>query len=232
MGTDRGQVGNVPLISAQSQSKRRRKMRKSAVLAGLLLLTAGSALAQGEFPKVETSPAFMFIRTPIAGQSFNCAGGGGTIAYNVTKLVGIAADMGGCKIFGNTLGVGNTISGNEFTFLFGPRFTIRTGSPFEPFFEVNFGGARVSVKCQSEAQQCVNDTNGATFSKTAFAMTAGGGFQIKLSKKFSLRPLQAEYLYTRFGNNCPLNACNDNRNQNSFRLKSGIVINWGGSASK
>jgi len=206
-------------------------MRKCFVLVGLLLLTAGWALAQGEYPTVETSPAFMFIRTPVAGQSFNCAGGGGTIAYNVTKLLGIAADLGGCRIFGNTLGLGNTIKGNEFTFLFGPRFTIRTASAFEPFFEVNFGGARVSLTCQSSAQQCVNATNGATFSKTAFAMTAGGGFQVKLSKKISLRPLQAEYLYTRFGNNCPLTACNDNRNQNSFRLKSGIVINWGGSSS-
>ena len=206
-------------------------MRKCFVLVGLLLLTAGWALAQGEYPTVETSPAFMFIRTPIAGQSFNCAGGGGTIAYNVTKLLGIAADLGGCRIFGNTLGLGNTIKGNEFTFLFGPRFTIRTASAFEPFFEVNFGGARVSLTCHSDAQQCVNATNGATFSKTAFAMTAGGGFQVKLSKKISLRPLQAEYLYTRFGNNCPLTACNDNRNQNSFRLKSGIVINWGGSSS-
>jgi hypothetical protein len=75
---------------------------------GLLLLTAGAALAQGEFPKVETSPAFMFIRNnpnlsnqfviqnPIAGQppvsitganDFNCAGGGGTIAYNLTSLI-------------------------------------------------------------------------------------------------------------------------------------------------
>ena len=40
-------------------------MRKSIVLAGLLLLTAGLALAQ-DFPKVETSLAFMYIRTPVS----------------------------------------------------------------------------------------------------------------------------------------------------------------------
>lgn len=198
-------------------------MRKYSVLVGLLLLTAGSALAQGEFPKVETAPAFMFIRTPIGGQSFNCAGGGGTLAYNVTSLIGIAADLGGCKIFGNTLGLGNKISGSEFTYLFGPRFTFRSKSPFRPFFEVNFGGTRVSISCDS-GTAC----SGASFSKNAFAMTAGGGFDIKLSKKFSLRPVQAEYLYTRFGNDCPLTACNQNNSQNSFRLKSGVVIAWGG----
>ena len=40
-------------------------MRKYFVLVGLLLLAAGSALAQ-EFPKVETSPAFMYIHTPVS----------------------------------------------------------------------------------------------------------------------------------------------------------------------
>src|SRR5690349_3647671 len=101
-------------------------MRKSLILAGLLLLTAGSALAQGEFPKVETSPAFMYIRTvpPGSAQSVNCAGGGGTFAYNLTSVLGIAADLGGCKVFGflpENSTLSNKITGNEFTFLFGPR---------------------------------------------------------------------------------------------------------------
>jgi hypothetical protein len=42
--------------------EKRKEMPKYFVLIGLLLLTAGSALAQGEFPKVETSPAFMYVR--------------------------------------------------------------------------------------------------------------------------------------------------------------------------
>ena len=41
-------------------------MRKYVALVGLLLLTAGAALAQ-EFPKVETSPAFMASRAIEAG---------------------------------------------------------------------------------------------------------------------------------------------------------------------
>jgi hypothetical protein len=218
--------------SADSQPdlnrKGEREMRRHFVLMGLILFTVGGALAQ-EFPKVETSPAFMYIRTPIAGQSFNCAGGGGTLAVNLTSLLGIAADLGGCKIFGNTIGLGNKISGNEFTFLFGPRLTFRSGSsPFQPFFDLNFGGVRLSATCQSSATNCVNQTAGATFSKSAFALTVGGGFDIKFNKKFSLRPIQAEYLYTRFGNSCPLAFCTNNNNQNSFRLKSGIVLAWGG----
>src|SRR5271167_1481242 len=222
------------------------KMRKYFVVVGLLLLTAGLALAQ-DFPKVETSPQFMYIRTPISfsfnngeggvtsvNQSFNCAGGGGTLQYNVTSLIGIAADLGGCKYFGQTIPapISTNVDGTGFTFLFGPRLTFRSKSPFQPFAELNFGGMRIGISCKYSNSTCASTFGTGTYSKTAFAMTVGGGFDIKLNKKFSLRPVQAEYLYTRFGNDCSAVICTFNNNQNSFRLKSGIVIGWGGSASK
>jgi opacity protein-like surface antigen len=216
-------------------------MRKYFVLVGLLLLAAGSALAQ-DFPKVETSPAFMYIRTPISfntpggtsvSQSFNCAGGGGTLAYNFTSALGVAADLGGCKYFGQTIPapISTNVDGTGFTYLFGPRLTFRSKSPFQPFAELNFGGMYIGVSCKYSNSNCASNFGTGTYSKTAFAMTVGGGFDIKLNKKFSLRPVQAEYLYTRFGNDCSAVVCTFNNNQNSFRLKSGIVIGWGGSAS-
>jgi hypothetical protein len=210
---------------------------RSVIVLGVALLLGTVASAQ-DYPKIETAPAFMYIRTTpqsnvfivpgavIKAQSLNCAGGGGTIAYNVTSLVGIAADLGGCKIFSNAYGLGNTIDGNEFTYLFGPRLTFRNSSRFEPFAELNFGGARISLSCKSSASTCLNAAGGGTYTKNAFALTVGGGFQIKMSKKISIRLVQAEYLYTRFGNNCALAVCSNNNNQNSFRLKSGIVLNW------
>jgi hypothetical protein len=219
------------ILGSISIKKGETEMRKYVVLVGLLLLTAGVALAQGEFPKVETSPAFMYIRTvpPGNAQSVNCAGGGGTIAYNFTSLVGFAADMGGCKIFGfipSSSPLSGKVNGSEFTFLFGPRLTFRNSSPFRPFFDLNFGGVRASLSCSNNTT-----CSGTSFSKTAFGMTVGGGFDIQLSKRVSLRPVQAEYLYTRFGNSCPYTVCTYNNNQNSFRLKSGIVVAWGSKSS-
>ncbi len=195
-------------------------MRNPLILAGLLLLIGGSALAQdGTFPKVELAPTFMYVRTPIADQNFNCAGGSGALAYNFTSKIGLAADLGGCHYFNNTVG-GDTVDGSLFTFLFGPRLTFRNHTRFTPFFDVNLGGARVSLN---------NGTTGDTFTKTAFAFTAGGGFDIKLTKRFSLRAIQADYLYTRFSSDCPIATCNGNDYQNNLRLESGIVIGWGGS---
>jgi len=214
-------------------------MRKNIILGLLLLMTAGTLLAQ-DYPKVETSPAFMFIHTPVSltalptvnplisvptdfSDGFNCLGGGGTIAYNVTKYIGLAADMGGCKYTGKTIpALSEKLTGSDFTYMFGPRFTFRSSSPFRPFFLVNFGGNRFSLKCDA----CQNS---ATYSKNAFAMTVGGGFDVQVSKKVSLRLIQAEYLYTRFGNSCTLAFCSNNNNQNSVRIKSGIVVGWGGS---
>src|SRR5215470_8158433 len=108
---------------------KKRTVSKYLVLLGLLSLAPCLAWAQGDnYPKVETSPEFMYIRTPISftapgsttvNQSFNCAGAGGTFTYNVTSLVGLAADMGGCKYFGQTLPspISSDVSGNAFTFL-------------------------------------------------------------------------------------------------------------------
>jgi opacity protein-like surface antigen len=229
-------------------------MRLPFILAGLFVVVAGTALAQDSFGKVEMAPAFSYQHnSPVLGgtQGFNCAGGGSTMAYNMTSMFGLAADLSGCKVFGlnNTYGIGSKVSGSEFTYVFGPRITFRQHK-FQPFFELNFGGERVGISCNqgNAGNACGSATatqplpsstnaivivvprnpNATSFSKNAFALTVGGGADIKLNKKFALRLVQAEYLYTRFGNDCPLAYCSNNNSQNSFRLKSGIVMSWGG----
>lgn len=215
--------------------------------------TSTQKVAPRGYPKIEMSPGFMFIhntlnfnntfviQNPIAGgapivangnNSFNCAGGGGTFQYNVSSMLAIAADLGGCRFFGNTLGLSNVITGNQFTYLFGPKLTFRSSSRFTPFADLSFGGDRLSVSCNSGTTNaniaCLTATGANTYSKNAFALNVGGGIDIRLSNKFSIRPVQADYLYTRFGNNCSLAVCSNNNNQNAFRLKSGIVMAWGG----
>ncbi len=216
-------------------------MRKPFVLVGLLLLLSGLALAQEPYPKIETSPAFMFIRTSpnisrtfilpngtvAPGEDFNCAGGGGTITFNVNRFLGFGPDLGACKFFGNTIGLGNHINGYQATFLFGPRIAFRNSSRVTPFFDLQFGADRLSASCKNSSGTCVTLAGTGTYSKTAFALTAGGGIDIAVNRKLSIRLVQAEYLYTRFGNDCALAACSNNNNQNSLRLKSGIVMKWG-----
>lgn len=230
------------------------KMRGLIVFAGGLLLACGTAAADDSdnYPRVETAPAFTYVHnSPVLGgsQSFNCYGFGGTIAYNFTSLVGLAADLGGCRVAGldNTYGVGSKVHVGEGTYVFGPRFTFRNFGKIQPFLETNFGFEHIRVKCNngnagnacgaiSAVQPLPTDTtiivvgnpDATSASKNAFALTVGGGLDIKFNRKFALRLVQAEYLYTRFGNDCQFAVCNNNNGQNSFRLKSGIVIGWGG----
>lgn len=208
-----------------------RMLRKSIVLSGLFLLMAALALAQVDYPKVEAAGEFLYIRTPVAGQYLNCAGGAGTVTYNFSRYLGGDFTGGGCKFFGQPFAFGNQITGAQYNFLAGPRLTFRNNSPVAPFADVAFGFDRVSFSCHSGAFTCINLTGNSTVSKNAFALTAGGGVDIKMNKKVAIRAIQADYFYSRFGNDCPFAVCATSNSQNGLRLQSGIVIGWGGSAS-
>jgi len=185
-----------------------------AVVAGVLVTLAGVAFAADDFPKVETTPEFEYIHT---SPPF------GTQVVNGVRI--------GNQSF-NCLGGGGGFAYN-FTSLVGIvgdldwcKFTI------EPFGEILFGGDRLSLTCKAGSTIC--QTFFPNTSRNAFALGAGGGINVKLTRRLILRPVDAEYLYTRFGNNCApgvnLNVCHSNQSQNSFRLTSGLTIGWGGSA--
>jgi hypothetical protein len=53
-----------------------------------------------------------------------------------------------------------------------------------------------------------------------FAMTAGGEIGVKISKHFSIRPVQAEYFLTKIPDGL-------NNRQNNFRFGAGIVLRFG-----
>jgi hypothetical protein len=55
-------------------------------------------------------------------------------------------------------------------------------------------------------------------------MAIGGGFDIRLSKHFSLRPFQMDYLFTDFKDNL---IPGGNTHQNNWRYLAGINMTWG-----
>jgi outer membrane protein OmpA-like peptidoglycan-associated protein len=231
---------------------------RSLVFAGALLLAAGIASAQ-EYPKFEIAPGFNYQHdAPLFGTSrtSECAGGGLTFAYNITHLFSLVADLSGCETFGfnDPFGLGTTkLHGDAFTYVFGPRFTFRRGSRFQPFLDVNVGGEEVGVHCNNGnlGDACGSITPGVGISQpivgapppvvivpknpyatgvtqNSFAATGGVGIDIRASHHISIRLIQADYLYTRFGNSCPFAICSHNSEQGSFRLQSGLVFSFGG----
>jgi opacity protein-like surface antigen len=180
-------------------------MRKLLIVCGLLSMAAASANAQ-EGRGFEVSGNYQFVRiNPGNGASgINCQGGSGSFGAYLTERVGVIGDVGGCKVTGLPSG----ITSHEINYLFGPRvyFPTRGGRVF-PYVQTLFGGEQFSAGA----------TGLGSSSSSAFAMTAGGGADITLTKHVSFRAIQVEYLYTHFGG----------ASQNNLRIQSGLVWRFG-----
>jgi opacity protein-like surface antigen len=179
-------------------------MRKLMIVCSLFLLGAVSARAQ-EGRGFEVSGDYQYVRfNPGNGASgINCQGGAGTFGAYFTARVGIIGEFGACKVTGMPSGT----SSHELNYLAGPRFYFRPHGRVFPFVQTLLGGERFST----------NVTGVGSASSNAFAMTAGGGADVTLTRNVSFRAIQVDYLYTHFGG----------ASQNNVRLQSGIVWRFG-----
>ena len=186
-------------------------MKKPCVVI-LLLAVFGIALpakAQNETSQLEAYGGYDYARFNVNSNlpgvapaaSYNANGGGGQLEYNPNNRLGIVGDLDGYLVT-----KGTPLAG-AFSYLVGPRINLQHGK-VTPFTQVFFGG--------------IGATSGIGHPGTAnaFAMTAGGGLDFKVSRLISIRPVQAEYFLTKFADGL-------NNRQNSFRFGAGIVFRFG-----
>lgn len=178
----------------------------------LLIAVLGSAplvKAQEETSKLDLYGGYDFVRynanPRINGlppsESFNANGLGAQIAYNPTLWLGLSGEISGYAVARRGFATTHQVS-----FLFGPRIYLRQGK-IRPYVQAFVGPVWAE--------------DGITFgSVTAFGMTAGGGFDLRVSKHIAIRPAQAEYFLTKFYDG-------NNNQQNNFRFSAGIVFRFG-----
>jgi len=186
------------------------KVKVVVCLLAVVSLFGAAAHAQ-DVPKFDLSAGYSYVRANPATtgiDSFNMDGGSASIAYNATHWLSAVADIGGYHA-NNILGTG--VDGTLSTYLFGPRVSYRHSERVTPFGQVLFGDAHIGGH------------NGLAFSSSnnSFAMAIGGGVDVKVSHRFSLRPVQVDYLLTRF-NELGLGT----QNQNSLRVTTGVVFHF------
>jgi hypothetical protein len=220
---------------------------KKVILAGLVLLFGSVAFAQDD-PKVEVSVNYSYMRFVPQNnniiQSFSLNGGGGGATFFLTKMIGIKAEFEGYGSqtrafnltgtqFCNTADVrpeqatGGSCTGNVqanlFTYNVGPEFKVRLHH-FEPFVEAMFGGAHSNVNgnlVQACGVDCTFNTSKSPSNNT-FDFIIGGGIDIPVTKMIAIRPVEFDYVLTRFGNSFTAG----NNNQSNFRYQAGVVFRF------
>ncbi len=189
-------------------------MRTSlAVVLLLAAVSAGPLWAQEQPSAFEAYAGYYYVRFNVNANApgiapfaaYNGNGGGGELEYNINHWLGAVGNVAG---FVATSSGNGAFAGAGLTYLFGPRVNFRLGK-IAPFAQVLFGGIRTT---DGIAQSTGTENN--------FAMLAGGGLDLKLSKHVSVRPVQAEYFMTKIPDGL-------NNRQNNFRFSAGVVICFG-----
>src|SRR5450631_1281992 len=207
-----------------------------AIILGIVLLFGTKAFAQ-DYPKAEATVNYSYIRFVPQNndvlQSFSLNGGGGNVALYFGHAFGLQADFQG---YGSQTrhfflppsvcpgGCSGSIQANLFTYNVGPIVKFRT-SHFEPFVETLFGGAHsnfygnVFTSCGGTVG-CVAAS--ASPSNNAFDFLIGGGLDIPITKSIAFRPVQIDYVLTRFGTGFT----GGNNNQSNLRYQAGVTFRF------
>ncbi len=177
-----------------------------------LFAAAPATKAQEQASKLELYGGYHYARFNVnasavggaSSETFNGNGRGGQLEYNANNWLGVVGDLGG---YAATSTVNGALVGGAFTYLFGLRVKFRRGKA-TPFVQTLFGGIRTTDGIDRSGPE------------NNFAMTAGGGIDIKVSKYLSVRPVQAEYFMTKIPDGL-------NNRQNNLRVGAGIVLRLG-----
>jgi opacity protein-like surface antigen len=191
----------------------------------------GTGVQNTNTPKVELFVGYSYLRatpTLAEGNRLEWLNGGSTsVAYNFSHYLGVVGDFGGFNdtrlyLHGTGGSSSSTVdsSGTAYTYLFGPRLSFRGHGRITPFAQALFGGIHASdvtlSKCTGSCMLLP--------AETSFAMTAGGGLDIKVRHHLAIRIIQAEYLMTSFNDL----STGKSATQNDVRLSSGVVFRFGG----
>jgi len=166
-------------------------------------------------PRAELAVAYSFLHSnapPGGCACFNLNGGSATLALPVKS--GTFAFVGDID-FGHNNGIS---SGNYTltlgTFTAGVRYRpLREPRLFQPFAQILVGLAYANGSLVQGTAPAASNAGG------AFAASAGGGVDLRLNQRFSLRLVEADYLATTFDNGV-------NNHQNIFHIGAGLVFHF------
>ena len=166
-------------------------------------------------PRADLALGYSYVHSnapPGGCGCFNLNGGGATFAWAIVPgkwdIVGdIVADHASNI---SAAGYGLTLS----AYTAGVRYIPPFHTPsLQPFGQVLVGLAH------SSGTLVQTPNAGAANAGAAFASNLGGGFDLNVNRRFSIRIIEADYLVTTFNNGV-------NNRQNNTRISAGIVVHF------
>ncbi|HKT48267.1 MAG TPA: outer membrane beta-barrel protein, partial [Candidatus Acidoferrales bacterium] len=121
---------------------------------------------------VDASIGYSYFRLG-GGASLNQNGVSGSVEYKLNEFFGVVGDFGGYHA--SPAGV----SLNTYTFMAGPRISVKNPTTLTPFIQFLIGGAHLTA------------TGGATSNNLAYGL--GGGVDFRVLPHLALRP-QLDYI--------------------------------------
>lgn len=182
-------------------------MRKALIFLALLIPPV-SALAQ-QTPKLEVFGGYSNLTPNVdltnISSNFNLNG------FHVSVTENLNSWFGGVLDFSSHYGTEAGFKTNTQALMYGPVFAYRKHPTFVPFVHGMVGAVRGGPEFLN-------------ISKPEFriGLIVGGGADLKVSRRVSLRLIQADYLMSRFSS----------ARQDSVRLSAGIVLRFGTEAHR
>jgi outer membrane immunogenic protein len=202
---------NMATNNRKGISARRHLARLAAAMIMLTVAFCGAAYAQQDSsatPRIELSGAYSYMHgRGTDGGSFNLHGASASATYNTNRWLGFVADAGAYRFTNLSNGLDSTM----YTYLFGPRFSLRSDPHVTVFAHVLIGGGRLTASSGSVSA-----------GENGFVTALGGGLDLPVRHNLAIRVMQVDYLLTRFAR-----ADGSSATQSNIRVSAGIVFHFG-----
>jgi hypothetical protein len=168
-----------------------------ALLLGMFSLAASAQEMGVTAPKAEIFGGYQYTRFD---GGTNANGWDTAATANFNNWFGVAGDFSGAYKSQNG------VSFSNYTYTFGPQVSLRRNEKFTPFAHFLLGGFRDSASLA-----------GSSASDSGFAMMAGGGVDVKATRRIAVRAIQFDWLSLR---------SNGSTDNNNMRISTGLLFRY------
>ena len=189
-----------------------RKVMPAFLVLGLLSFP----LMAQESSKWEAFGGYQYLRLNNAFDSatqVNANGWDASLTRNLIWHLGVTADFGGAY----TTVQGDTV--HFYTYTAGPVASLTFRGKVKPFVHVLAGGAHGKLLATTGGET-------GSVSLSGLAGLAGGGVDVKVKRRITVRVIQADWLYYHFPGTPDLNAGNSFNESNNLRFSAGVVYRF------